>query len=80
MHAKRGREKSTSAKKSQKKFKRKSNKENDEVRKNGFDHRNLQVSKYAKRLCSKIFSFLKTLEDDPLLSRLNKLFNFGYSE
>ena len=59
MHAKRGREKSTSAKKSQKKFKRKSNKENDEVRKNGFDHRNLQVSKYAKRLCSKIFSFLK---------------------
>ena len=47
-------------------FKTETNKENDRFEKNGLDHRNLQVFKYLKRLVSKIFSFLKTLVDDPL--------------
>ena len=47
-------------------FKTETNKENDRFEKNGFDHRNLQVFKYVKRLVSKIFSSLKTLVDDPL--------------
>ena len=61
-------------------FKIETNKENDRFEKNSFDHRNLQVFKYVKRLVSKIFSFLKTLEDDHFfinfyfLSYKNKIF------